>query len=108
MSRIGERAAIFRNTSPARNHWLALRLRGRRSNRDGIGAMVHVVPARRAPAMEPRDDGGGLWLRRATARYSSEWARTAPRSRLKSPGQAARGRRWRNVAGDRYLTVEEP
>ena len=43
VSRIGERAAIFRNTSAGRNHYLAVRLRGRRSNRDGLGAMVHVT-----------------------------------------------------------------
>jgi hypothetical protein len=43
VSRIGERAEVFRNTSRSGNHWLALRLRGRRSNRDGLGALVHVV-----------------------------------------------------------------
>jgi hypothetical protein len=43
VSRIGERAELFRNTSITGNHWLALRLRGRRSNRDGLGALVHVV-----------------------------------------------------------------
>jgi hypothetical protein len=43
VSRIGERAELFRNTSVTGNHWLALRLRGRRSNRDGIGALIHVV-----------------------------------------------------------------
>jgi hypothetical protein len=42
VSRIGERPAIFRNTSRNGNHYLALRLRGHRSNRDGIGAMIHV------------------------------------------------------------------
>src|SRR5262249_55022125 len=45
VSRIGEPAELFRNTSPTRNHWLALRLRGRRSNRDAIGATVQVVGA---------------------------------------------------------------
>ncbi len=45
VSRIGERAAIFRNISANQNHYLAVRLRGHRSNRDGIGAMVHVTGA---------------------------------------------------------------
>src|SRR5262249_16630214 len=43
VSRIGEPAELFRNTSPGGNHWLAMRLKGRRSNRDGIGAWIHVV-----------------------------------------------------------------
>jgi hypothetical protein len=45
VSRIGERAAVYRNTSANANHYLAVRLRGRRSNRDGIGAMIHVKGA---------------------------------------------------------------
>jgi enediyne biosynthesis protein E4 len=34
---------ILRNVSPSRNHWVAVRLRGRQSNRDGIGARIKVV-----------------------------------------------------------------
>ena len=45
VTRVGERAEVFRNVSGGGNRWLALRLRGRRSNRDGIGAWVHVVGA---------------------------------------------------------------
>jgi hypothetical protein len=33
---------LLRNDSPARNHWIQIRLRGTRSNRDGIGARVKV------------------------------------------------------------------
>src|SRR5207237_5418001 len=45
VSRIGERAAVLRNISATPNHYLAVRLRGKRSNRDGIGEMVHVTGA---------------------------------------------------------------
>ena len=45
VSRVGERAAVFRNASPNSNHYLAVRLRGHRSNRDGVGAMIHVTGA---------------------------------------------------------------
>ena len=34
---------ILRNDSPAKNHWLQIRLRGTKTNRDGIGARVKVV-----------------------------------------------------------------
>jgi hypothetical protein len=34
---------ILRNDSPSRGHWLQVRLRGDKTNRDGIGARVKVV-----------------------------------------------------------------
>lgn len=38
-------ARIFRNVSPGGRQWLALKLTGVRSNRDGIGARVKVTAA---------------------------------------------------------------
>jgi len=35
-------AKLFRNITGGEAHWLAIRLRGRRANRQGLGAMVHV------------------------------------------------------------------
>src|SRR5207245_10861383 len=34
---------VWRNVSPASNHWLAVRTIGTRSNRDGVGAKVKIV-----------------------------------------------------------------
>ena len=34
---------ILRNESPSRNHWIQIRPRGTRSNRDGVGAKIKVV-----------------------------------------------------------------
>jgi hypothetical protein len=45
VTRLNEPAELLRNTSPAPNHWLAFRLTGRRSNRDAIGARIHIVGA---------------------------------------------------------------
>jgi len=41
-SSLGEAPEIWRNTSPGANTWLTLKLRGTRSNRDGIGAVVRT------------------------------------------------------------------
>jgi len=38
-----QRPTILRNDSPQANHWLQVRLRGTKTNRDGIGARVTVV-----------------------------------------------------------------
>ena len=105
VSRIGERAELFRNTSPAANHWLALRLRGHRSNRDGIGAMIHIVTA-----------GGEQWNRVTTATgYGSSSDRTvffgtARDSVVKSieiTWPSGTRQRLDNVKCDQYLTIEE-
>jgi len=40
---IGSEACLFRNVSAGQNHWAAFRLRGTKSNRDGIGARVRAT-----------------------------------------------------------------
>ena len=42
---VGSEARLFRNVTPGANHWLAFRLRGVKSNRDGIGARIRVTLA---------------------------------------------------------------
>ncbi len=42
VTRIGERALLLRNGSANANHWIELKLIGRRSNRDAIGARVRA------------------------------------------------------------------
>ena len=39
---LGTPAELWQNVSSAANHWLIVRLIGTKSNRDGIGAVVHV------------------------------------------------------------------
>jgi hypothetical protein len=43
VSAISAPAEVWMNQSPGSNHWLEMKLRGTRSNRDGIGARVKVV-----------------------------------------------------------------
>jgi enediyne biosynthesis protein E4 len=108
VSRIGEPAALFRNTSPGNRHWVALRLRGTRANRDGIGAMIHVRGS----------SGGEQWNRAKTAvGYGSSSDRTvhfgmradsvAEWIEIQWPGGTVQT--LKNVALDRVLNVtEEP
>jgi hypothetical protein len=42
VSALGETAELWENVSPVAQHWIALRLVGTRSNRDGIGARVRL------------------------------------------------------------------
>jgi len=45
VSRFDAPAEVFRNVSPAGNHWLEVKMEGRRSNRDGIGAKIRLESA---------------------------------------------------------------
>ena len=51
---------ILRNSSSATNHWVTLRLAGKRSNRLAIGAKVKVTAARMAQIEEVRSGGSYL------------------------------------------------
>jgi enediyne biosynthesis protein E4 len=42
---LGERPRILINNALTRNHWIMFRLRGHKSNRDGIGARIKVLTA---------------------------------------------------------------
>ena len=42
---LGERPRILINNALTKNHWIMFDLRGRKSNRDGIGARIKVVTA---------------------------------------------------------------
>ncbi|HEY3454199.1 MAG TPA: CRTAC1 family protein, partial [Bryobacteraceae bacterium] len=42
VSSLGEAAELWRNTTANAGHWVAFRLKGTRSNRDGIGARIRV------------------------------------------------------------------
>lgn len=42
VSALGEPAELWRNTTAGGSHWIEFRLHGRRSNRDGIGAVIRV------------------------------------------------------------------
>ena len=43
VSSLGAPAELWQNVSPEPRHWLVLRLRGTKSNRDGIGAKIRIA-----------------------------------------------------------------
>jgi enediyne biosynthesis protein E4 len=99
-------AKLFRNVTEGKSHWLGLRLRGRRSNRQGLGAVVRVHLA----------DGRDLYNQATTAvgyACSSEpvvrfglWAgRVAESVEVRWPGGGTQ--LVHNVAGDRIVEIVE-
>jgi len=45
-------STVLRNDSPATNHWIAVRLRGTATNRDGVGSQVRVTAGGRTQLAE--------------------------------------------------------
>lgn len=106
LTRIGEPVALLRNTSPRGNHWLSVRLRGRKSNRDGLGAMIRVRGS----------SGFEQWNRvTTTVGYGSSSDRTAHFGMGKDDRAQRIEIRWlgnhtqilTDVAVDRVLTITE-
>jgi enediyne biosynthesis protein E4 len=105
ISRLGEKPTLLRNIAPAGSHWLGLKLVGSMSNRDAIGAAVHL-----------RSAAGEQWNHVTTAvGYASSsdvrvhfglGKETHPTLEIRWPS----GRISRQDVSqvDRYLTVREP
>ena len=99
-------AALLRNDSRRENHWLALRLRGTRSNRNGYGArvlvqsgeLVQVDEARSASSYLSQDDPRlyfGLGPNRSVDRVEITWP-SGTRQILSQ------------ISADRVIEVHEP
>jgi enediyne biosynthesis protein E4 len=54
LSRNGGSARLVHNETPTSNHWVSLRLRGQKSNRDGIGAWITLTAGGRRQVAERR------------------------------------------------------
>jgi hypothetical protein len=105
VTRLNESPIVLRNATPAAGHWIVLRLEGTRSNRDGIGARVHLV----APS-------GEQWNRVTTSvGYAGSSDRTVHFGLGKDARIATIEIEWpsgtrqvlRDIPGDRYLTIKE-
>jgi hypothetical protein len=106
VSAIGEPPAVLFNTSDA-GHWIALRLKGTKSNRDGIGATVtltdgsgrvqhnHATTAVGYASSSDRRVHFGLGASRSAREIEIRWPSGARQVLA-------------NVAGDRLLDVVEP
>jgi hypothetical protein len=106
VTRLNDRPVVLRNMTEGAGHWIELRLQGRRSNRDGIGARVRVVTK-----------SGEQWNRASTSvGYGGSSDRLVhfgfgsdPRVDLLEVEWPSGARQTlRNLAPDRFYEVKEP
>jgi enediyne biosynthesis protein E4 len=102
VSALGEPAELWQNVSPEPNHWLALKLIGTRSNRDGIGAVIragnqsnHVTTAVGYASSSP-----------ALAHFGTGKLEKVERIEIRWPSGAVQV--LRNLATNQILEVHEP
>jgi hypothetical protein len=106
VSALNAPAKLFRNITAGDSHWLALKLRGRRSNRQGLGATVRVVlPDGRSLYNHATTSVGYASSSEALVRFGLGASRTAQRVEIRWPGGGVQ--RLSNVAADRVVEVIE-
>ena len=107
----GETPALYRNDGGSQNDWLRVRVEGRRSNRQGIGARVRLTARRGGPTQTREISGGSHFLAQSEP---AAWfglgtlqERRIYEVRVEWPASGAvRVRHW--VPKNRVLVVREP
>lgn len=98
-------AHILRNETESGNHWLTLKLVGRKSNRDGIGAEVKVVTAAGAQWATVTTAGSYLSSSDKRVHFGLGEEITAKSVEIRWPSGVVQ--MLRDVKGDRIVEIEE-
>jgi hypothetical protein len=98
-------ATLLRNDTPSRNHWLQVRLRGTRTNRDGIGAHVRVTAGGRTQLDEVHSGIGYQSHYGMRLHFGLGTHETVDRVEVRWVGGGTDV--LRNVPADQILTVTE-
>lgn len=103
---LGSPATLLHNVTQNSNHWITLKLKGRKSNRDGIGARLELVAGGRKQLAE-RVAGSG-YLSQDDGRVHFGLGAASKIDKLTIHWPSGTEQVLENLAVDRVLTVEEP
>jgi len=100
-------ARIYRNITPGKAHWLAFKLTGTKSNRDGIGATVSVeLPNSKTLYNQVTTSVGYASSSELPVRFGMGAGTMAKRVRIRWP--SGRIQVLANIPADQVLEVREP
>lgn len=99
-------AEIWMNDSPGDSHWLELKLRGTKSNRDGIGARIKLVSKSGTQYDHMSTAAGYASSSAGPIHFGLGHDSVADLIEIHWPSGIVQ--QMKNVAADRVLTVEEP
>jgi hypothetical protein len=102
---LGGPGYLLHNVSPGANHWLAFKLVGTKSNRDGIGAKVELAAGGHKQQAE-RIAGSG-YLSQDDGRVHFGLGAAAKADTVTITWPSGKVQTMRDVAADRVVTVEE-
>jgi hypothetical protein len=105
MVNLGGPGYLLHNVSPGVNHWVAFKLVGKKSNRDGIGAKIAVSAGGRQQQAE-RVAGSG-YLSQDDARVHFGLGAAAKADTVTITWPSGKIQTLRDVSADRIVTVEE-
>lgn len=106
LSTNGGPAHVLMNETRTGNHWLALKLVGHKSNRDGVGAVVKLTTGAGAQWVTAGASGGYLSSSDPRVHFGLGAQTSASEIEIKWPSGIVQV--LKNIVGDRILTVEEP
>jgi len=100
---------LYRNDLSNGNHWLRVKPRGRYSNRDGIGAVVTIMPGDDAPAQHREISGGSHYLTQSEKiAHFGLGASAAPVQLVTVRWPSGIEQSFSNIAVDQVFEVIEP
>jgi hypothetical protein len=102
VSSLGAPAELWENISPEPRHWLILRLRGTKSNRDGIGARIRIGNQYGEMTTAAGYASSNAW----GVHFGLDGLALVPSIEIRWPGGTAQT--LRDVRADQVLTVSEP
>ena len=103
---LGGKGTLVHNVSTDTGHWVAIKLKGVKSNRDGIGAKVEVFAAGKRQTAERVAASGYLSQDDSRLHFGLGAATTIDKLLVHWP--SGREQTLEKLAVDRVLTVEEP
>jgi hypothetical protein len=103
---LGARGTLLHNVSINTGHWVAIKLVGTKSNRDGLGARVEIYAAGKRQTAERVAGSGYLSQNEARLHFGLGAATTIDKIVVHWP--SGREQTLENQSVDRVLTVEEP
>jgi len=106
LTNLNARPEVFLNRSPGTNHWILIRLAGVKSNRDGLGAKVMIVPAGGPPQYNHATTSVGLGGS-SDRRVHFGLGESTRIDKIEITWPGGRRQTLSNVAVDQILTVRE-
>jgi hypothetical protein len=103
---LGAPAQLFHNVSSNTGHWLTVKLKGTRSNRDGIGARLELTSGGRTQVMERV--AGSSYLSQDDGRIHFGIGSATKVDKLIVRWPSGKTQTLQSLSADRIMTVEEP